>query len=154
MISKNTQLRIMNTNTKEVMFSSKSDEWSTPQWLFDELNEEFHFTLDVCASAENHKCEKYFMDWVDGLRCGWGGHSCFMNPPYSKVKDWIKKAYEESQKENTIVVALVPSRTDTQWFHDYCYNKKGVEIRFLRGRLKFSNSKNSAPFPSCIIIFK
>lgn len=142
---------------KELMFSSKSDEWATPQWLFDELDEEFDFTLDVCASDSNNKCSGYYTIETDGLSKNWqcpiDGTVAWMNPPYSEVKLWIKKAYEECDNGVT-TVALVPSRTDTKWFHEYCYNKPNVEIRFLKGRLKFGDSKNSAPFPSMIIIFK
>lgn len=137
----------MNTG---VMFSSKTDQWETPQWLFDELNEEFDFTLDVCATPDNAKCEKFFSPEVNGLGQDWKG-VCWLNPPYGReIGKWIEKAYTESQKGAT-VVCLVPSRTDTRWWHDYCI--KG-EIRFLKGRLKFGNSKNSAPFPSAIVIFR
>lgn len=140
----------------DLMFSKKSDEWTTPQWLFDELNKEFNFTLDVAAIAENSKCGQSFL--TDALNTSWscpiaGPHICWLNPPYSMCSEFIKKAYEESEKGNTIV-ALVPARTDTKWFHNYCYNKENVEIRFLKGRLKFGDSKNSAPFPSVLIIFK
>jgi len=82
-----------------------------------------------------------------------GGYNVFCNPPYGKeIEKWVKKSYEESQKERTTIVMLIPARTDTAWFHKYIYNK--AEIRFLKGRLKFSESKNSAPFPSMIVIFK
>lgn len=139
----------------DLMFSSKSDEWSTPQDLFDKLNEEFKFTFDVAATAENSKCGNSFSS--DSLNIDWncpieGGQVCWMNPPYSMCKEFIKKAYEQSFK-GVKTVALVPSRTDTKWFHEYVYNKENVEIRFIKGRLKFGNSKNSAPFPSMLIIF-
>lgn len=137
----------MNT---DVMFSSKSADWETPQWLYDELDKEFHFTVDVCATEKNAKCRDFFSLEVDGLEQNWRG-VCWMNPPYGRtIGKWVRKAYEESQNGAT-VVCLLPSRTDTAWWHDYCL--KG-EIRFLRGRLKFSNSKNSAPFPSVIVIFR
>ncbi len=134
-------------NNLAVHFSSKSDMWATPQDLFDELNREFHFTLDVCASEENHKCERYFTLGDDGLSQDWDG-VCWMNPPYGRsIGAWVKKAAESSCK----VVCLLPARTDTAWWHDYCI-KSGI-IRFLRGRLKFGGHKNNAPFPSAIVIF-
>lgn len=137
----------MNT---DLMFSSKSADWETPQWLYDELDKEFHFAVDVCATEKNAKCRDFFSLEVDGLEQNWRG-VCWMNPPYGRtIGKWVRKAYEESQNGAT-VVCLLPSRTDTAWWHDYCL--KG-EIRFLRGRLKFSNSKNSAPFPSVIVIFR
>jgi phage N-6-adenine-methyltransferase len=141
---------LMNT---AVMFSSKTDEWSTPQDFFNELNKEFNFTLDPCATPENAKCEKYYTKEDDGLKQDWSGETVFCNPPYSRaIKDWVKKCYEESKKPNTTVVMLIPARTDTSYFHDYIYHK-AKEIRFIRGRLKFGNAKNSAPFPSMVVIF-
>lgn len=138
----------------EGLFTSNKDDWETPQPFFDRLNKEFHFTLDPCASHENHKCDKYYTTEDDGLSKSWVGETVFMNPPYGRViKDWVKKAYYSGIKENTVVVGLLPARTDTTWFHNYCY-LPNVEIRFLRGRLKFSNSKNSAPFPSMIVVWK
>lgn len=135
------------------MFSSKTDEWSTPQDFFDELNKEFNFTLDPCATPENAKCEKYYTKEDDGLKQDWSGETVFCNPPYGRaIKDWVKKCYEESKKPNTTVVMLIPARTDTSYFHDYIYHK-AKEIRFIRGRLKFGNAKNSAPFPSMVVIF-
>lgn len=136
-----------------VIFSSKTDEWSTPQDFFDELNKEFNFTLDPCATPENAKCEKYYTKEDDGLKQDWSGETVFCNPPYGRaIKDWVKKCYEESKKPNTTVVILIPARTDTSYFHDYIYHK-AKEIRFIRGRLKFGNAKNSAPFPSMVVIF-
>jgi site-specific DNA-methyltransferase (adenine-specific) len=132
------------------MFSKKSDEWATPQNLFDKLNEEFGFTLDPCATKENAKCEKYFTQQEDGLSKSWKGETVFCNPPYSQIKEWVKKCYDEAWKVNRIVL-LIPARTDTRYFHDYIYRKS--EIRFIKGRLKFGDSKNSAPFPSMIVIF-
>ncbi len=136
----------------KVLFSSDKSEWETPQWLFDELNEEFGFTLDVCASAENHKCARYFDIEADGLKQDWSGDVCWMNPPYGReIIHWVKKAYEESLKGAT-VVCLLPVRTCTKWFHGYVYHK--AEIRFLEGRLRFVGAENSAPFPSMIAIFR
>lgn len=133
-----------------VHFSSKTDLWATPQDTFGKLHAEFNFTLDPCATAKNAKCDRYFSQRQDGLKQPWHPHTVFMNPPYGRaIGHWIKKAYEESQKGCT-VVCLLPARTDTRWFHDYC--RKG-KIRFIRGRLKFGGSKNNAPFPSMIVVF-
>lgn len=137
---------------KDVMFSRKSDEWSTPSKIFEELDAEFNFTLDPCATDENHKCDFYFTKNIDGLKENWGGNRVFVNPPYSQIKHWVKKAWEESTKPNTIVVMLIPARTDTRYFHEYIYHRS--EIRFLKGRLKFGESANSAPFPSMVVIFR
>ena len=136
----------------EVHYSSKSNEWATPQKLFDELNEEFNFTLDPCATDENAKCSKYFTIEDDGLSKDWSKDVVFMNPPYGReIKKWIKKAYEESLNGAT-VVCLIPARTDTTYWHDFIFDRAD-DIRFLRGRLKFGNSKNSAPFPSAIVVY-
>lgn len=136
-----------------VHFSSKSNEWTTPQNLFDELNDEFNFTLDPCATDENAKCSKYFTIEDDGLSKDWSNDVVFMNPPYGRgIKKWIKKAYEESLNGAT-VVCLIPARTDTTYWHDFIFDKAD-DIRFLKGRLKFGNGKNSAPFPSAIIIYE
>ena len=138
---------------KDVLFSSRSEEWETPIDLYCLLDGEFRFTLDPCATEKNRKCQKYYTKEDDGLQQDWGGHTVFCNPPYGKkIGDWVRKCYEESKKENTIVVLLIPARTDTAYFHDYIYGRS--EIRFLRGRLKFGNSKNSAPFPSMIVVFR
>ena len=134
----------------EVHFSSKTDLWATPQDFFDSYNEKYRFTVDVCADASNHKCTTYFTKEMDGLQQKWKG-VCWMNPPYGKeIKKWMKKAYESSL-EGATVVCLVPSRTDTKWWHEYAM--KG-EIEFIKGRLKFGGSKNSAPFPSAVVVFK
>ena len=137
----------------DVHYSSKTNEWSTPQDFFDELDKEFNFTLDPCSTSENAKCAKYFTVEDDGLKQDWSNDVVFMNPPYGReIKHWIKKAYEEHIKDAT-VVCLIPSRTDTTYWHDYIFGKAS-DIRFLRGRLKFGDSKNSAPFPSAVIIYK
>jgi len=133
------------------MFSSNDMTWETPQWLFNKLDKEFHFTLDVCALPETAKCKNYYTPQIDGLKQDWEDNICWMNPPYGReVGVWIEKAYKESLK-GAIVVCLIPSRTDTKYWHDYCM--KANEIRFIKGRLKFGDSKNSAPFPSAIVIF-
>ena len=139
----------MNT---ELMFSSKSNEWETPQDVFNLLNAEFHFTLDPCSTHLNAKCEKHFTIAEDGLKQDWRGETVFCNPPYGReLPLWIEKA-AKSAGAGTTVVMLIPARTDTRAFHDYIYNK--AEIRFIRGRLKFGGSKNAAPFPSMIVIFR
>jgi phage N-6-adenine-methyltransferase len=133
-----------------VHFSSQTDLWATPQDFFDRLNAEFAFETDVCANEENTKCPHWFGTEQDGLKQEWVG-VCWMNPPYGRaIKYWVRKAYESSLTGAT-VVCLLPSRTDTAWWHDYCM--KG-EIRFIRGRLKFGDQKNSAPFPSAVVIFR
>lgn len=135
------------------MYSSKSEEWETPQELFDELNKKHHFTLDPCATDKNWKCAYHFTKEQDGLVQNWGGQIVFCNPPYGRnISKWVAKAAKEGAKNFTKVVMLLPARTDTAWFHDYIYNK--AEVVFLRGRLKFGGSKNSAPFPSMIVIFR
>lgn len=134
-----------------LMFSSETDMWSTPQQLFDSLDAKYDFTLDPCATQYNAKCDTYFDKEIDGLKQEWSGHRVFMNPPYGReIGKWVKKAYEESLK-GALVVCLLPSRTDTIYFHKYIYGK--AEIRFIKGRLKFGESKNSAPFPSMIVVF-
>lgn len=137
----------------DTMFSSKTDDWATPQDLFDELNREFDFTLDPCADRFNHKCVNYYTKEQDGLIYDWGGERVFCNPPYGKaIGKWVKKSFEESRKPNTLVVMLIPARTDTKYFHDFIYGK--AEIRFIKGRLRFSNTKNPAPFPSMVVIYR
>lgn len=138
------------------MFSSKTEMWATPQWFFDNVNKSFNFTLDVCAIHENAKCANFFSPKENGLIQEWTG-ICWMNPPYGRtIKDWVEKAYTESIiKNQCTVVALVPSRTDTKWFHEYIYNKPGVAIQFIKGRLCFvsKNTTNPAPFPSMLVTF-
>ena len=132
---------------------SQTDLWATPQDFFDKFNDEFHFTLDVCATPENAKCRNFFTEKEDGLKQNWGGQgTIWCNPPYGReLNKWVKKAYETAQQGETIVM-LLPARTDTRWFHDYIYGK--YEIRFIKGRLKFGGSKDAAPFPSMVVIFK
>lgn len=139
----------MNT---DLMFSSETDQWATPQDFFDKVNKVFKFTLDVCADSSNRKCKSYFDKSVgfDGLKMDWTG-VCWMNPPYGReIGAWVKKAYE-SAKGGATVVCLLPARTDTKWWHDYC--AKG-EVMLIKGRLKFGNADNSAPFPSALVVFR
>ncbi len=133
------------------MVSSARSEWETPPELFAKLDAEFHFGLDVCASAENAKCAIYFVKETDGLSQDWATRICWMNPPYGReIVKWIRKAYESSLNGAT-VVCLVPSRTDTRWWHEYVV--KG-EVRFLRGRVRFVGAKAGAPFPSAVVVFR
>ena len=134
-----------------VHFSSATDDWPTPEEYFRRLSKLFNFTLDPCASKENAKCATFFDAAADGLSRSWKtSGAVWLNPPYGRViGQWVKKAYEESLK-GTPVVCLLPARTDTRWFQEYC--TKGL-IKFVRGRLKFGRANNSAPFPSAIVIF-
>ena len=132
--------------------SSNTDEWATPIIFYQELNNKYHFNLDPCASNENHKCELYFTKQQNGLNQDWTGKRVFCNPPYGRqISQWVKKAYEENKK-GSFIVMLLPARTDTKWFHNYIYNIH--EIIFLKGRLKFNDGKQAAPFPSMLVIMK
>lgn len=135
----------------KVLFASKSNEWCTPAKIFDALNAEFNFTLDPCCTHENAKCLRHFTAEDDGLSRDWGKEIVFMNPPYGReIGAWMKKAYEAS-RAGAVVVCLVPARTDTRWWHELAVLG---DIRFLRGRLRFSGAKTNAPFPSAIVIFR
>ena len=127
--------------------------WETPQDFFDKLNAKYKFNTDVCAIKGNAKCRNYFTPKINGLKQAWKG-VCWMNPPYGRKHtiNWVEKAYSESRK-GCAVVALLPARTDTKWFHEYIYNKPNVAVEFIKGRLKFGGSKNAAPFPSMIVVF-
>ena len=127
-------------NKLKVHFSSFRQDWATPKSLYDILNKEFNFNFDPCPVNPS----------FNGLLVDWGGRS-FVNPPYSReIGKWIKKGYEEYLK-GKIVVFLIPSRTDTRYFHDFIM--KATEIRFIKGRLCFDDCGSPAPFPSCIAIF-
>jgi site-specific DNA-methyltransferase (adenine-specific) len=143
----------MNKAAQLTMFSSKTGEWSTPQDFFDKLNWRFGpFDLDPCADPSNTKCQNFFTEAEDGLSKDWGGFTSFINPPYGRgIESWIKKGYEESRKEETKVVMLIPARTDTKYWHQYIM--KADELYFVKGRLKFGDSTNSAPFPSAVVVF-
>lgn len=166
-----------------VHFSSASCDWSTPRDFFAQLHAEFGFTLDVCAAEENACVPRYFDTECDGLEQDWSGERCWMNPPYGDpeqpcspvctkkrcvsrgfhikeyvpgIRDWVAKA----ATCGALVVALLPARTDTRWWHDYVWDadqnqsRPGVEVRLLRGRLKFGAAKASAPFPSAVVVFR
>ena len=133
--------------------SSESDDWWTPQWLFDLLDAEIGFETDVCASDANHKCERYFTKAQDGLAQEWTG-ACWMNPPYGRsggisIYTWIEKAYLAALAGAT-VACFIPARTDTLWWWNFCIHG---DVRFLKGRVKFVNSASIAPFPSAVVIF-
>lgn len=135
-----------------VHFSSATNEWATPQDFFDKLNKQFGFTLDPCATKENAKCKKFYTEADDGLAQDWSKDRVFCNPPYGRgLKHWVQKAYEESKK-GALVVMLIPARTDTSYWHEYIVGG-GADIRFLRGRLKFGDGANSAPFPSALVMW-
>ena len=130
-----------------------SDEWETPQSLFDELNDKYVFDLDPCATPDNAKCKCFFTKKDNGLRRSWKGYRVFMNPPYSDISSWVKKAC--SEQHATIIVALLPAWTDRLWFHEYVYDK--TEITFLQGRVKFlmnGEVKKSPRFGSMVVIWK
>lgn len=150
----------------EALLSSKKLDWCTPADFFKELDQEFHFDLDPAATAKSAKCARYFTPTEDGLKADWGGSRVFCNPPYGRqICDWVRKGYEESQKPGTVVVMLIPARTDTAYFHDYIFGGKADEVRFLRGRLTFTDEDGnpttdakgracSAPFPSAVVIWR
>lgn len=136
-------------NFNEGMRSSVTDLWATPDDFFKEIDREFRFNIDVCATSDNAKCDSYYTRECDGLSKDWSGR-CWMNPPYGReIGKWVEKAFNSNCE---VVVGLLPARTDTKWFHDFIYGK--AEIRFIKGRLKFGGAKNSAPFPSMLVIWR
>ena len=141
----------MNT---EVMFSSNTDNWETPQDFFDQMNAEFHFTLDACADDQNHKGSRYYTKEKDTLKQDWSGECVFCNPPYGRsISKFVQKCFDEVYRGSCrCAVMLLPARTDTKWFHDWIYHK--AEVRFIRGRLKFSGNKSNAPFPNMVVIYR
>ena len=135
----------------DVHFSSATDHWETPQWLFESLDREFGFTLDPCATPANAKCKRYFTIDEDGLAQAWDNETVFMNPPYGRnIERWVRKAFE-STKDGATAVCLIPARTDTKWWHDYVMRG---EVRLYRGRVRFSDAKSAAPFPSAVVVFR
>ena len=141
------------------MMTSASEDWATPSELFDKINAEFIFDLDVCASESNAKCAKYFTKKDNALNLDWNG-ICWMNPPYGrKINAWVSKAFLESSKQGTEVVCLLPARTDTGWwsiFWDHSTHRPRREldsVRFIKGRVRF-NDAGPAPFPSAIVILR
>ena len=133
-----------------IHFKSKSNEWGTPQDLYDKLDKEYGFTLDPCATPSNAKNDNFYTKEDDGLSRSWGRHVVFMNPPYGReIGKWIKKASEE---KSACVVCLIPARTDTKYWHEFIF-PNAHKIMFIKGRLKFGGHTNSAPFPSAIVVF-
>ena len=132
--------------------TSKSENWRTPVWFFQQLHKEFGFEIDLCASAENAQLAVFYTKDQDSLKQVWRG-VCWMNPPYGRkaTGGWVRKAYISAKRNKATIVCLIPARTDTRWWHKYCAK---AEVRFIRGRLKFNGSKNAAPFPSALVIFK
>lgn len=137
-------------------FDSIKQDWTTPKILFDKLNKEFNFEYDLAADKDNALCSKFYTKEDDGLKQNWSG-ICWLNPPYgdksSKMVDWIKKAYLTTQENPELtVVMLIPARTNTKWFHNYCM--KAAEVRFICGRPKFGDSKHGLPQPLILLVFK
>ena len=146
----------MDKQTQATMFSSKSPNWRTPTPFYNKLDDLYHFTLDPASDGVNNKCAKFFTEADDGLAQSWEGEIVFLNPPYGRgLKHWVRKAYDEGCKPNTTVVVLMPARTDTKFFHDYCM--KARKIYFVKGRLKFLDENGNvllpAPFPSMVVVF-
>ncbi len=143
----------------KVLLSTGNNSWATPQNFFDRLNQVFHFNLDPCADELNHKCERYFTVQDNGLSQNWKGQVVFCNPPYSRrtkdnpgQEDWIKKCWEESVKHHITTVMLIPARTDTKSQHAYIF-PNAKYICFIKGRLKFGDKNDAAPFPSELVVF-
>ena len=139
---------------KEALFTSDTCEWETPQEFFDQLDKEFHFTLDPCADETNHKCERYFTKEQDGLKQDWSGEIVFCNPPYGrKVGKWVEKCFREVYQGGCkCAVLLLFANTDTKWFHDWIYHK--AEVRFIKGRLRFGGGRVNSPKPSMVVVFR
>jgi site-specific DNA-methyltransferase (adenine-specific) len=132
------------------LLTSNSDEWTTPRWLFDRLDERFNFTLDPACTHENALCVKHYTQEEDGLMYNWDGESVFLNPPYSQIDRWMRHCAEQAGKAKCIV-ALIPARPDTRWWWDYV--RKADLIYFIKGRLRFGGGKSGAPFPSALAIW-
>ncbi len=143
----------MNSTVQKLMFSSKTGAWATPQEFFEKLDWRFGpFTLDPCADESSAKCDTFYTEEDDGLAQDWSGHTVFVNPPYGRgIDKWIEKSYNTARGSSTRVVMLIPARTDTRYWHDYVM--KAAEVHFVKGRLKFGDATNSAPFPSAVIVF-
>lgn len=139
------------------LYSSDKSNWATPQWLFDELDSHYHFTLDPCAEYWNHKCDKWYGEEQDGLKQDWTGERVFMNPPYGRdICGWVYKALSPTRNLDAAVL-LLPARTDTRWFCDNIF-ERFYTIGFIKGRLRFERWEDGhlrsspAPFPSCIVL--
>lgn len=145
----------MSKYINEGLYSSKTDQWATPKWLFDRLNSMFCFDLDVCADNDNAKCPTYFTKDQDGLKQDWGGHRAWCNPPYGRqINQWVRKAAQTVElNKDGVVVMLLPARTDTSWYHDYILHNPNALIIQLRGRLYFGVGDSRSPFPSMVVVF-
>lgn len=136
-------------------FESKKQDWTTPDEVFDPLHQEFGFTLDAAASAENTRAAKFFSVEEDGLKQDWGDNTVWVNPPYGEtvggLATWVKKAAKAAENGATVVM-LIPARTNTKWFHDYCLALG--EVRFIKGRPKFGGAKHGLPQPLCVVIWR
>lgn len=138
-------------NNQAAMVSSEKHDWETPKELFEKIDDEFNFTIDVCALPHNAKCKRFYTPEADGLKQNWGGETCWMNPPYGREQiKWIEKAYEES-KQGTTVVCLIPARPDTKLWHEIIF--PNAEVRFIKGRISFVGAESAALFPSALVIF-
>jgi site-specific DNA-methyltransferase (adenine-specific) len=154
----------MNEASLKAIFSQENGSWGTPVDLFQSLLEEFDFGVDVAATAENSCCGLFIDKEQDGLQTPWGDfllphQAAWCNPPYGRgIVNWIFKAVCE-HRQGVTTVMLLPARTDTRWFHDLiwdeslCDTRRRIELRFLRGRLRFRGADNAAPFPSMIVVF-
>lgn len=144
------------TGANGAAFTSLRDDWETPGWLFDSIDSIWHFDLDPASNGHNQKCARHFTAKDDGLKQDWGGYRVFLNPPYGRViGDWMRKAVEESKKPGTVVVCLVPARTDTRWWWDNVV-PHAAEVAFIKGRLRFcidGEEQSAAPFPSALVRF-
>lgn len=141
----------------EQKFSSKKQDWTTPDPIFIRLNDEFSFTIDLAASLENRKVNRHYSQENDAMLQVWEGEIGWLNPPYGikggySLEKWVTKAYKESRKENTTIVMLIPARTNTNWWHNYCMKAK--EIRFIQGRIKFGDATHGLPQPLALIVFE
>lgn len=151
----------MNNDNGNALFSSKTENWHTPKDLFNELDKEFSFDCDPCTTKENPLgCRFFYTKEQDGLKQVWF-KSNFINPPYGpEIGKWLERAHKHAEYLESTSVFLLPARTDTKWFHQYCYGKPNVELRFLKGRVKFIGveqsgyKRNSAPFPSMLVIIR
>lgn len=142
----------------DVHFMSQSNDWETPQYIIDFLENWSYgigkFTLDPCATPDNTKALKYYTPKDDGLKMTWRGHNVFLNPPYGRdIGNWIEKAFNETRGKTTKVIALIPARPDTSYWHNFILDQPSVAVFFIRGRIKFGNSGKPAPFPSCLVRF-
>jgi site-specific DNA-methyltransferase (adenine-specific) len=148
----------MSTFEQHPLFTSRSEEWGTPQELFDNLDMYYEFTLDPCAAPWNHKCDRYFTVEDNGLEQSWANERVFMNPPYGRgIDKWMEKAYNESKYNRAFVIVLVHARTDTNWWHDWAM--RATKIWLINGRMTFDDTDgtpadNPAPFPSCVIMYE